>query len=84
MTQHILTAFAAAVIWVGSLYVRPFGRCLLCRVKGNLRRRRRRRAPVCPLCKGMKRRQRLGSRTVHRTVRMIRAELARTRKEQQS
>jgi hypothetical protein len=29
----------------------------------------------------MKRRQRLGSRTVHRVVRMVRAELQRTRKE---
>lgn len=83
MAGHILIAFAAFALWAGSLYVRPFGRCLLCRGKGNLRRKGRRRAPVCPLCKGMKRRQRLGSRTVHRTIRMVRAELARTRKEGQ-
>jgi hypothetical protein len=81
MTQHILIGFAIVAAWLLSLCVRPFGRCLLCRGKGNLHRKGSRRAPVCPLCKGRKRRQRLGSRTVHRTVRMIRAELARTRKE---
>jgi hypothetical protein len=81
MAGHILIAFAVAVIWIGSLCVKPFGRCWLCLGKGYLHLKHSRRAPVCPLCKGMKRRQRLGSRTVHRTVRMIRAELARTRKE---
>ena len=81
MAVHILIAFAIAAAWLGSLYVKPFGRCWLCRGKGNLHRKRSRRAPVCPLCKGRKRRQRTGSRTVHRVVRMVRAELARTRKE---
>jgi hypothetical protein len=78
MAEHILIAFAAAVIWVASLYVKPFGKCWRCGGRGNLKRRRR--APACPLCKGRKRRQRTGSRTVHRAVRMVRAELARTRK----
>jgi len=78
MAGHILIAFAAAVIWIGSLYVKPFGKCWRCRGKGNLRRKRR--APVCPRCHGRKGGQRFGSRTVHRVVRMIRAELARTRK----
>jgi hypothetical protein len=84
MAGHILLAFAAAIIWVGSLYVKPFGRCWRCGGKGNLHRKGSRRAPVCPLCKGMKRRQRTGSRTVHRAARMVRAELARTRKERSS
>ena len=81
MAQHILIAFAIAAAWVASLYVKPFGRCWLCGGKGNLHRKGSRRAPVCPLCKGMRRRQRTGSRTVHRVVRMVRAELARSRKE---
>ena len=81
MAGHILIAFAAAAAWLLSLYVRPFGRCWRCGGKGNLHRKGSRRAPVCPLCKGMKRRQRTGSRTVHRAVRMVRAELARTRRE---
>jgi hypothetical protein len=81
MAGHILIAFAIAVIWIGSLYVKPFGKCWRCRGRGNLHRKGSRRAPVCPRCHGRKRGQRLGSRTVHRTVRMIRAELARSRKE---
>ena len=81
MAGHILIAFAIAAAWLLSLYVKPFGRCWRCGGKGNLHRKGSRRAPVCPLCKGMKRRQRTGSRTVHRAVRMVRAGLARTRKE---
>lgn len=60
-------------LWVLSLVVRPFGRCPLCFGKGNLRRKRKRRAPKCPLCRGLKRRQRLGSRTVHRIRRQVAA-----------
>jgi hypothetical protein len=81
MTAHILIASAAIAIWLGSLCVKPFGRCWRCGGRGNLHRKGSRRAPVCPLCKGMKRRQRTGSRTVHRAARMVRAELARTRRE---
>jgi hypothetical protein len=68
-----LILFALAVVWVLSLIVHPFGRCLLCRGKGNLRRKRRRRAPVCTLCHGARRRQRLGSRTVHRIRKQVAA-----------
>ena len=84
MAGHILIAFAIAAAWIGSLYVKPFGKCRRCGGKGNLHRKGSRRAPVCPRCKGRKRGQRLGSRTVHRTVRMVRAELARTRKLKES
>jgi hypothetical protein len=66
-----LIGFAAVTVWVLSLVVHPFARCWLCLGKGNLRRKRRRRAPVCPLCKGARRRQRLGSRTVHRVRRQV-------------
>jgi len=51
MAGHILIAFAIAAAWLGSLYVRPFGRCWRCSGKGNLHRKGSRRAPVCPLCK---------------------------------
>lgn len=67
----LLIVFAAVVFWVLSLLVKPFGLCWLCRGKGNIRRKRSRRAPKCPLCKGLKRRQRVGSRTVHRIRRHV-------------
>jgi len=73
MAVHILIALALASGWVLSLLVHPFGRCWLCAGKGNLRRKRSRRAPKRPLCKGLKRRQRLGSRTVHRIRRQVTA-----------
>jgi hypothetical protein len=50
-------------VWVLSLLVRPFGRCWRCRGKRVVVSRRRRKARVC---KGTGRRQRTGSRTVHR------------------
>jgi len=73
MAGHILIAFAIAAAWLGSLYVRPFGRCWRCGGTGNLHRKGSKRAPVCPLCKGMKRRQRAGSRAVHRIRRQVAA-----------
>jgi hypothetical protein len=68
-----LILFAIAVLWVLTLIVRPFGRCWRCGGKGNLRRKRSRRAPVCPLCNGLRRRQRFGSRPVHRIRRQVAA-----------
>jgi hypothetical protein len=68
-----LICFTIATAWVASLLVHPFGRCWLCRGKGNLRRKRSRRAPKCALCHGLKRRQRVGSRTVHRIRRQVAA-----------
>jgi hypothetical protein len=58
-----------AVLWVLSLYVIPFGWCLLCGGRGV--RIDGRRARKCWLCKGLGRRQRLGSRTVHRIRRQV-------------
>lgn len=69
----LLAAFAVTAIWLLSLLVKPFGRCWRCLGKGNLRSRRRKRAPACPVCKGLKRRQRLGSHTVHRVRRQVAA-----------
>jgi hypothetical protein len=67
----ILAAIAALAIWVGWLYLFPFGRCPKCKGTGHIKRGPRRR-PVCPRRKGQRRIQRTGSRTVHRLARRIR------------
>jgi hypothetical protein len=76
-----MTAFliitGLAVLWAVSLLVKPFGRCLLCR--GGRVRVSGRRARKCTLCKGLGRRQRLGSRTVHRIRRQVAAHWRGTR-----
>jgi hypothetical protein len=66
-----LVLFAITVLWVGSLLVHPFGRCIACR--GRRVRVKGRRAARCRLCGGAGRRQRLGSRTVHRVRRQVAA-----------
>ena len=58
------------VFWQLTLLVKPFGRCWLCRGRGNRVRKGSRRAPKCWLCKGRGRRQRTGSRAVHRVRRV--------------
>jgi DnaJ-class molecular chaperone len=67
----ILAAHAALAAWAGSLYVHPFGRCGKCGGRGTIRSGRRR-VKVCPRCKGRRRVQRRGSRTVHRLAFKIR------------
>jgi len=76
---HLLAILLAAAAWIGFLYASPFGRCLRCHGRGTVRKGRR--VVVCPSCHGRKRAQRLGSRTVHRLARSVRAEVARTRQE---
>jgi DnaJ-class molecular chaperone len=71
MTAVILLALAVIAIRVGFLYAAPFGRCPKCHGKGHIKRGPRRR-PVCPRCKGHRRVQRRGSRTIHRLVFKIR------------
>ena len=66
-----LIVFAIAVAWVLTLLVHPFGRCWLCR--GGRVRVKGRKARRCRACKGLGRRQRLGSRTVHRIRRQVAA-----------
>jgi hypothetical protein len=88
---HVLVAFAIFAAWIVSLWLHPFGKCPRCRgrrvvIKGK-RRANAKRPPKpvqCRVCKGIGRRQRPGSRTVHRTVRRIRRELDRQRKQRQA
>jgi DnaJ-class molecular chaperone len=74
VTAHlILAAIAVLAICVGRLYLFPFGPCPKCEGTGHIKRGKRRvKVKVCPRCKGQRRVQRRGSRTVHRTVRKIR------------
>jgi DnaJ-class molecular chaperone len=67
----ILAVIAALAVWLGSLYVHPFGRCGKCGGAGTIRSGKRR-VKVCPRCKGRRRVQRTGSRTVHRLARRVR------------
>jgi DnaJ-class molecular chaperone len=66
----ILGGILALAVWVGWLYLAPFGACPKCKGRGNIQRGKRR--PVCPRCKGRRRVQRRGSRTVHRLAFRIR------------
>ena len=66
-----LIVFGLAVAWVLSLLIHPFGRCWLCR--GGRVRVKGRKARRCRACKGLGRRQRLGSRTVLRIRRQVAA-----------
>ena len=67
----ILAVIAGAALWVGWLYLAPFGRCPKCQGTGHVRSGRRR-VKVCPRCKGRRRVQRRGSRTIHRLAFKIR------------
>jgi DnaJ-class molecular chaperone len=75
----ILTLILAAAVWVGFLYVAPFGRCPKCHGTGHIQRTRKGKrgrqlvkVRACPRCKGRRRVQRRGSRTVHRLAFKIR------------
>jgi hypothetical protein len=60
----VLWLVLIAAVWLVTLLIKPFGRCFLCWGAGV--RMHGRRARKCWLCKGKGRRQRTGSRTVHR------------------
>jgi Ribonuclease G/E len=64
-------SLAALALWVGWLYLVPFGRCPKCKGTGHSKSGRRR-MKVCPRCKGRRRVQRRGSRTIHRLARKLR------------
>jgi len=69
--ELVLAIIAVAAVWIGCLYLAPFGRCPKCQGTGHIRRGKGR-VKVCPRCKGRRRVQRLGSRTVHRAAFKIR------------
>jgi hypothetical protein len=72
VTAHlVLFAVAALAVWVGFLYVAPFGRCPKCEGRGHVKSGPRR-VKVCPRCKGRRRVQRRGSRLVHRAAFRVR------------
>lgn len=71
MSIVILAVIGCVAVWLGSLYVAPFGRCAKCKGKGHIRTGKRR-VKVCPRCKGHRRVQRRGSRTLHRLIFRIR------------
>lgn len=83
---HFLIAFAILAAWIGSLWVHPFGKCPRSRGRRMVIKNGKRKPwPVqCRVCNGVGRRQRPGSRTVHRTVQHIRRELERQRKQRQA
>jgi hypothetical protein len=66
-----LLVIAALALWIGLLYLSPFSRCGKCEGAGTVKTGPRR-VKVCPRCKGRRRVQRFGSRTVHRAVFKIR------------
>jgi DnaJ-class molecular chaperone len=67
----VLLGVAVLAVWVGWLYVAPFGRCPKCQGAGTVQSGKRR-VKVCPRCKGRRRVQRRGSRIVHRAAFKIR------------
>lgn len=76
MTNLILAGVAITAVWLASLWLHPFGACPRCHgnrvvMAGSKARPKPRQ---CPACKGVGRRQRPGSRTVHRAVRKVRKE----------
>jgi hypothetical protein len=81
MVNVILLGFAVLAAWVLSLYLHPFGRCPRCHgTRMVMRGTKRKPRPVqCKACKGVGRRQRPGSRAVHRIIRSIRRERDRSR-----
>jgi DnaJ-class molecular chaperone len=66
-----LAVIGALAVWIGSLYLHPFGACPRCGGTGHVKRGPRRR-PACPRCHGIGRVQHPGSRTVHQLARRIR------------
>ena len=79
MNAHlILFVIVALAVWLGFLYLAPFGRCGKCKGTGHISSGRRQ-VKVCPRCKGRRRIQRRGSRTVHRLAYRIRGRAANRR-----
>lgn len=67
--QLFLIGCGLLICWAVSLYFWPFAPCRRCSGKGTNAGSNRKRFGDCKRCGGTRKRQRLGSRTVHRMVR---------------
>jgi hypothetical protein len=76
-----LAVLVLLAAWGISLYVHPFTTCLRCGGTGLNKGSTGKRFGLCKRCGGSRRRQRFGSRTLHRWVRAARTEIARSREE---
>ncbi len=85
MNWFLLTV-TGLILSGGLLYFSPFGPCPRCHGTGRVWRgtRQRPRPVTCPRCKGVKRRQRPGSKTLHQLIRRVERYHARQRRERQS
>jgi hypothetical protein len=79
MAVLLLIALAALVAWLLSLYVYPFTACGRCRGTGLNKGSSGKRFGMCTSCGGSRRKQRLGSKTLHRWVRAAKSEWRRSR-----
>lgn len=78
MTLFLIIA-AITAAYTASLFLWPFRPCSRCLGTGRNAGSNRKRHGDCARCHGAGRRQRIGSRFVHRTVLSIRSERARER-----
>jgi hypothetical protein len=81
MAGTLLLILLSLAAWGISLYFWPFRPCLRCGGTGLSKGSTGKRFGLCKACGGSRRRQRLGSRTLHRWARAARTEIARSREE---
>ncbi len=79
MSAAILVALLMLLAWLVSLYVYPFTGCGRCHGTGLNKGSNGKRFGTCKRCGGSRRRQRIGSRALHRWVRSTKSEWQRTR-----
>jgi hypothetical protein len=75
----ILAGLVLAAVWAGSLYIHPFTRCGSCGGSGLNKGSTGKKFGTCKACGGSRRKQRFGSRTLHRWVQSARTEYQRER-----
>lgn len=79
MTVAIIVGLLMLLAWLVSLYVHPFTQCGRCNGSGLNRGSTGKRYGMCKRCGGSRRKQRVGSRTLHRWIRSAKSEYQRTR-----
>lgn len=65
----VILAVVVGAVYLVSLYLWPWAPCRWCAGRGTNRGSTRRRFGECRFCRGSRRRQRIGSRAIHRAVR---------------